>query len=167
MKKKLLLFALLLFISPPLQAKNTQGYETGQGPTTPPAQGFEAGRLYTFENVRLLNCYDGDTCYFDLLGAPKEFDLLTKRISVRFLGYDTAEIKGDCKKERKLAYRAKKALIRFLKGKKITLKAINSKSYGRLMAKVYADGKPVAAHMLKLGKRHGYARKSTGKNWCK
>ena len=38
-----------------------------------------------FTNVVFLNCYDGDTCYFDI---PSQHDIIGKRIGIRIKGID-------------------------------------------------------------------------------
>ena len=62
--------------------------------------------------TRVINVYDGDTFRVDI---DELSDIVGKNIAIRVLGIDTPEIKGKCKKEIKLAIRARDFTRTFLK----------------------------------------------------
>lgn len=109
------------------------------------------------QSAKLIFVYDGDTAMFWLDG---------KKQKVRFIGVDTPELHGDCKRERRLAKAAKKFTNQQLKtAKKITLETQGRDRYKRLLAKVYVDGKRLDKIIIKA--KHG--RKYAGgkrKSWC-
>lgn len=85
---------------------------------------------------------------------------------IRLLGIDTPEIKGRCKKEKDMAIDAKKYLESIIYNAK-EIKIIGNKSdkYGRLLARVYADGQDASSAMLSSGLARVYTgEKRSG--WC-
>ena len=52
-------------------------------------------------------CYDGDTCYI----TAKTFPEPLQKMSIRILGIDTPEIRGDCEEEKALLLKRRKSLV--------------------------------------------------------
>lgn len=108
--------------------------------------------------------YDGDTFRANI---ESFHPVIGKRIGIRVSGVDTPEMKGKCKKEKKLARRAKQFTVSFLRNAKtIELKNIKRGKYFRIVADVYADGKNLSESLIsnKLGVKYYGGKKS--KNWC-
>jgi endonuclease YncB( thermonuclease family) len=61
------------------------------------------------------------------------------RLSVRFNGIDTPEIKGKTEDEKNAAKSARDALSSLILNKFVVLKNIQSEKYGRILAEVYLD----------------------------
>ena len=82
-------------------------------------------------------CYDGDTCYGTLSGAPESL----KFVRIRIRGIDTPEIKGECEKERKLAQKAKLYINKAInEAHLVTLRNLKWGKYGgRIIADLYID----------------------------
>ena len=90
-----------------------------------------------FRNAKLVECYDGDTCKFDL---PNIHPLLGSKINVRLLGIDAPEIKSKCKEERRLGFFARDSLRSLLfNASAIRLKSTRRDKYFRILADIYAD----------------------------
>ena len=127
-----------------------------------PAVGV-TGSYGNFINVKFIRCYDGDTCTFNI---PYVHPLLGKKISVRFRGIDTAEIKGKCPEENALAKEAKKLVNQILsQASRIDLVEVGRGKYFRILASVVADGKDLGAILIerKLAVKYSGGRK---KGWC-
>ena len=104
---------------------------------------------------------DGDT--FRAKTTIKNKEIVTK---IRVRGIDTPEIRGDCKYERDLAKKAKKFVIKYLKGREIILKNISKGYYhGRHVADVYVDGKSLAETLLENNLAQIYIDHQY--DWCK
>jgi len=124
-------------------------------------------------SVKVLDCYDGDTCTIDVRGMPRKFAVLGKGLKVRLLGLDTPEMEGLCRRESDLAKEARSRLLhKIRKGKQIRLKLASFLDvYHRHLGKLYVDGQDIAPYMLR--QRHkGYplAHKKRGKDrhsWCR
>jgi len=107
--------------------------------------------------------YDGDTFYVTIHDWPK---IVGEHIAVRVNGVDTPEMKGECKKEIKLARDAKRFTVEFLRNaKSIELKNMARDKYFRIDADVYADGKNLAEELIRNGLGYEY-HGATKKNWC-
>ena len=93
----------------------------------------------TIPNVTIVSCYDGDTCRVNLprsaFNDDWAYELFGHNIPIRVEGIDTPEIRGQCQKEKDLAYEARD-LVRGLlnNAQTITLTIVsyvgNSKSTG-------------------------------------
>jgi len=108
-------------------------------------------------------CYDGDTCYILIPGLPKKLE----KMSIRILGIDTPEIRGECAKEKELALEARAFANKvFRQAKDIKYKNLAWGKYGgRLLSDVYLDGKLYADMIIKEGLARPYDGK-TKKGWC-
>lgn len=116
-----------------------------------------------FENVEVVDCYDGDTCTVNLPGLPPVFG---HHLPVRLAGIDTPEIKGKCAMERALAIKARDLVRRTLKeAARVDLADPQRDKYFRLGAQVLADGVNVAEILLAAGMAVPYAG-GTKAPWC-
>ncbi len=96
----------------------------------------------TLTDVKFIRCYDGDTCTFTIPGVHPLFG---EKISVRFRGIDTAEIKGKCPEENARAREAKKLVNQILsQTSRIDLVEVGRGKYFRILASVVADGKDLS-----------------------
>jgi endonuclease YncB( thermonuclease family) len=86
---------------------------------------------------RVIKVYDGDTI---TIATKLPFtDSPVYRLSVRFNGIDTPEIKGKTEDEKNAAKSARDALSSLILNKLVVLKNIQSEKYGRILAEVYLD----------------------------
>ncbi len=101
--------------------------------------------------------YDGDTFRAFLPHYEKD-----QRVRVR--GVDTAEIKGQCPYEKKLAIRAREFTKNFLRKGTVYLRNISRDRYKRILADVYVDNKNLAEALIanELGRKW----KGRRENWC-
>jgi len=108
-------------------------------------------------------CYDGDTCYIIYESLPESL----QKMSIRVLGIDTPEIKGNCNKEKELALEAREfANSVFKAAKNIEFKDLKWDKYGgRVLSNVYLDGKLYADLIIAKGLAKSY---DGGKkiSWC-
>ena len=117
-----------------------------------------------FENVEVVDCYDGDTCTVNLPGLPPVFG---HHLPVRLAGIDTPEIKGKCPQERELAIRARELVRRMIReAARVDLADPRRDKYFRLGAQVIADGRDVSGRLLEEGLAVIYAGGHKVKNWC-
>lgn len=116
-----------------------------------------------FEVATFHGCYDGDTCTVSLANLPAVFG---DHITVRLAGIDTPEIKGICEEEKTLAKQAQ-ALTQTLMVQAVKIDLVEPKrdKYFRILARVMADGREVAAELVKAGLARPY---DGGKKqrWC-
>lgn len=94
----------------------------------------------------VVKVYDGDTITI-VSNLPYE-DSEYYRFSVRLLGIDSAEIKGN---QKALAIKARDALSAKILHHTITLRNVTTEKYGRLLANIYLDGECINDWMLKNG----------------
>ena len=116
-----------------------------------------------FSNVQFVRLYDGDTIYVDIAGLPALFG---DDIPIRLARADTPEIRGACKREKELAYKAKAYVSSLLENAQ-TIQLTNTKrgKYFRIIAEVIADGVNISDKLLEKnyavpyygGKKH---------HWC-
>ncbi len=110
----------------------------------------------------MLSAYDGDSIRVDL---DCDIDFFCKNQPIRLRGFDTAEIRGKCDYEKRLAIKGRNFTKQFL-GTKIHLQKCKREKYGRLLCFAYNDkGESVKTAILKTG----FARKYGGekrKSWC-
>jgi len=115
-------------------------------------------------NVTFVDCYDGDTCYFNI---PEAHPIIGDRIGVRIRGIDAPEIKGKCELEKKKAIKARDFVIKILsKAKKIDLKKIKRGKYFRIVATIIADGVDVSKELVKNNLAVRYKGKGRKVDWC-
>ena len=119
----------------------------------------------SFEKVKFIRNYDGDTITVDILDVPS---ILGDDIPVRIYGIDTPEIKGKCEREKVLARKAKRLVYSILsKAKKIMLKNVRRGKYFRIVATVEADGVNVADVLLQNGLAVPYYGGRKKNIWCR
>ena len=109
-------------------------------------------------------CYDGDTCYVIAKDLPEPL----QKMSVRILGIDTPEIRGDCDAEKELARKGKLyANHLFRNAKEIEFKDLKWDKYGgRILSNVYLDGELYSEKLIALGFARAYDG-GTKDGWCK
>ena len=108
-------------------------------------------------------CYDGDTCYVIAPTLPEPL----QKMSVRILGIDTPEIRGECEEEKKLALEAR-ALANKLFREAGTIEFGNlkwDKYGGRVLVDVYLDGKNYKDEIINAGLARPYDG-GTKQGWC-
>lgn len=106
-----------------------------------------ADELLRWEGVRIVECFDGDTCRVELPGVTPPFNV--RRI--RLAGINTPEIRG---KEREAGLRAWAALLELLKdAQRIDLVDFDYEGggFGRDAARILADGVDVGAVLVQRG----------------
>lgn len=106
----------------------------------------------------LVYVIDGDTAIFKINGQKE---------TVRFVGVDTPELKGQCIKETSLAKQARRYSLSALKSAQtIQLVSIDKErdKYGRLLRRVIVDGEELSDQLIdrELGREYGRGRRS----WC-
>lgn len=108
-------------------------------------------------------CYDGDTCYI----TAKTFPQSLQKMSIRILGIDTPEIRGDCEEEKALAAIGREyANELFRAADEITLENLDWDKYGgRVLADVYLDGELYSQKLIDAGLARPYDG-GTKKPWC-
>ena len=115
------------------------------------------------ERVRIVDCYDGDSCWFDVLDNTPPF----RRIKFRIQGIDTPERRSpQCSSEHAAAMRARARLLSLLRSAKtIAIMGVFKSKYD-YAGQVMADGVDVAAVLLSEGLARPYDGKSARKGWC-
>ena len=98
---------------------------------------------------KVIKVYDGDTITI-ASKLPYEKSPIY-RFPVRFARIDSAEIKGETKKEKDLAILARDALSELIFGKIVLLKNVKNEKFGRVLAEVYLDDVNVNDWMLEKG----------------
>ncbi len=125
-----------------------------------------AEKYKSFENVRFVRNYDGDSITFDIPETPA---IVGKNIVVRLRGIDTPELKKKtCPEETAIAQQAQKMVHTLLKGAKvINLHRIERGKYFRILADVEFDGQDLATVLInnKLAVEYAGGRKEY--DWCK
>jgi micrococcal nuclease len=123
------------------------------------AQTWIEPRLYK-DNL----CYDGDTCYVTATVLPESL----QKMSVRILGIDTPEIRGECDEEKALAKQGKVFANELFKAAKlIEYRDLEWDKYGgRILSNVYLDGELYSKKIIDAGLARPYFgdKKET---WCK
>ncbi|MEA3467483.1 MAG: thermonuclease family protein [Thermodesulfobacteriota bacterium] len=123
------------------------------------------GKYKSFENVRFVKNYDGDSITFDIPETPA---IVGKNIVIRLRGIDTPELKKkSCLDAIKIAQQAKEMVHSLLKNAKvINLHRIERGKYFRILADVEFDGQDLATVLLnnKLAVQYSGGRKEY--DWC-
>ena len=126
------------------------------------------GLPYTFTDVALVDCIDGDTCRFDFTESHPVLGRVTFHDHVvRFADVDTPEsYRPRCEREREMGERAKARTKSVLRAAAhIEVQIITIGKYGRLIGHVLADGRDVSALLIAEGlgrPYHGGKREG----WC-
>eukprot|EP01100_Stratorugosa_tubuloviscum_P012515 TRINITY_DN596_c1_g2_i1.p1 TRINITY_DN596_c1_g2~~TRINITY_DN596_c1_g2_i1.p1 ORF type:complete len:146 (-),score=42.95 TRINITY_DN596_c1_g2_i1:123-560(-) len=116
------------------------------------------------QNVKVISCYDGDTCTLNIAGWPP---IVGKEISVRLLGIDTPEIQGSCAKERQLAISARDFLVRrSVNATSVELRNLQRDKYFRLLADMFVNGRNMSRALITEGLAVAYDGGTKTKNWC-
>ena len=113
----------------------------------------EADTPANFEDVSIASVYDGDTFKINLNCSLAVY---CEKVPVRVLGVDTAEIKGQTEREKKLAQQAKEFTKKFLAKGPVSLSNCSRDKYFRLLCDVTnGEGKNLAKELIKA--KLGYA----------
>jgi len=120
----------------------------------------------TFNNVRYVKNYDGDSITFDIPETPA---IVGKNIVVRLRGIDTPELKKkSCASESIIAREAKKLVHTLLKNAStINLHRIDRGKYFRILADVEFDGQDLAAILIKNKLAVKYYGGKKEYDWCR
>lgn len=128
----------------------------------------------TFEGVEYVDCYDGDTCRFNI---PQVHPLIGRNISVRLDGIDTPEISGKCAREKRLAREAKRFINQLFQSleanDRIDLVDLDRGKYFRVVATIHLikdSGRQlvdVNHLMIQKGLAVPYSGKSRRRSWCR
>lgn len=111
----------------------------------------------------LTDCHDGDTCTINIPTLP---DLFGKHLSLRLIGIDTPEMRGECPEERRLAGEARDVLLGLIrKATQVQVELVGRDKYFRALATIRADGKDLADELKarKLAKPYDGGTKEP---WC-
>lgn len=116
-----------------------------------------------FKNVKILRCYDGDTCTATLPGVTPFFG---EKMSVRIDGIDAPEIRGKCDMEKVKAREARDFLLDLIeKAEQVDLVGCVKDKYFRIACTMLLDGENAGDIMIE----NGYARPYDGgkrESWC-
>jgi len=130
----------------------------------------------TIPNVTIVSCYDGDTCRVNLprsaFNDDWAYELFGHNIPIRVEGIGTPEIRGECQKEKDLAYEARD-LVRGLlnNAQTITLtiddnpKEVRGK-YFRIVGRLLADGVNISEILIQKNFAVLYDGGTKRKDWC-
>lgn len=111
----------------------------------------------------IIDVHDGDTFTVTINKWPT---IIGDKIKIRVNGVDTPEIRGKCKSEIELAYKAKEFTKTFLTTtKRIYLKNMARDMYFRIDADVIVDGKSLSQELIKAGLGYEY-HGDTKNSWC-
>jgi len=98
---------------------------------------------------KVIKVYDGDT--ITIAGILPGTCNPIYRFSVRLLGIDTPEIKGNTEEEKRLAKVARDELSNLILNKFVELKNVSTEKYGRILADVYFEEIHVNKWLLEKG----------------
>lgn len=111
--------------------------------------------------ARVLRIVDGDTLEAQVAIWPGQ----TIEVKVRLRGIDAPELDGACREEAARADAARDALARLAAGDIVLSEVGPDRYYGRVVARVAAQGVDLGAALIAAGHaRHYGGRKRTG--WC-
>ena len=129
-----------------------------------PTISFSADEQYGSVIVsEVTSIYDADTFRVNIKGYPP---IAGERVSIRILGIDAPELRGECQSEKIAARKAKKYTVNALReAKLIELRGMQRGKYFRILANVYVDGRDLAQELIKAGHARAY---DGGKrsDWC-
>ena len=107
-----------------------------------------------FEDVSIASVYDGDTFKINLNCSLAVY---CEKVPVRVRGVDSAEIKGQTEREKKIAQQAKEFTKEFLAQKPVTLSNCGRDKYFRLLCDVTnGQGKDLARELIKRDLGYSY-----------
>lgn len=122
-------------------------------------------RKITTDNIVLVRAIDGDTIKAELSTLPESL----RHISIRILGIDTPELhRYKCEKEKENADKARLYLHSLLAtADKVRLENLKwDKFGGRILAKVFFDGKDASDLLIRNGFAVPYHGEKKIKDWC-
>ncbi len=124
-----------------------------------------AQQYESFENVRFIENYDGDSITFDIPDTPA---IVGKNMVVRLRGIDTPELKKkSCPAAREKAQQAKELVHSLLtNARTIRLHRIGRGKYFRILADVEFDGKDLAAILIEKNLAVQYSGGKKTYDWC-
>ncbi|MCH7615539.1 MAG: thermonuclease family protein [Nitrospinae bacterium] len=137
---------------------------------------FSLAYATTIPNIKIVSCYDADTCRVNLprsaFNDDWAYDLFGHNIPIRVEGIDTPEIRGQCQKEKDLAIEARD-LVRGLlnNAQAITLtidddpKEVRGK-YFRIVGRLVADGVDISDLLIQRQVAVPYDGGTKVKDWC-
>jgi len=119
---------------------------------------FSLTHATTIPNITIVSCYDADTCRVNLprsaFNDDWAYELFGHNIPIRVEGIDAPEIRGQCQKEKDLAYEARD-LVRGLLNNAQTITLIiddNPKEvrgkYFRIVGPLIADGVDISELLI-------------------
>lgn len=113
--------------------------------------------------AEVVSIYDGDTLFVTARPWPG----MAITTGVRLRGIDTAELRGDCDRERALAVAARDRLAELV-GDRVVLRHVERGKYAdRVVADVILpDGRSAAAVLLAEGIGRPYDGRSRRESWC-
>lgn len=119
----------------------------------------------TFNCVKVVDVYDGDTIFVDL---PDQHPLFGKRMGVRVEGIDTPELRTKDRCEKKKGLEAKKLLQKIIaSAKRIDILNVKKDKFFRVLGTVNVDGKTVSEVLIRSGLAFPYlGEKKVKRNWC-
>ena len=112
--------------------------------------------------IDIVSIYDGDTLKVNLQGSPQ---ILSHNLSIRVMGVDTPEIRGNCPEEKALAIKAREHTKRFLSAGPIELREVRRGKYFRLLAEVYVGDISLADSLVAAGLGRKYEL-GPRNSWC-
>ena len=124
-------------------------------PKTVPKVPFQDKIIY----ARIEEIYDGDTVKIIVL-----FGETPVKLSLRILGIDTPEIKGQCASELALALRAKEFTQSFLKGGHVEIRQTGIDKYGRVLATIRRGDQDLGDALIAEGLARPW--RGTREQWC-
>lgn len=126
--------------------------------------------IYTFSRAQLVACTDGDTCRFNFHEWHPVMGAVTYRNhTVRLAGVDAPELHpARCEAKRELGQKARDRLLALLRGAhSISVEVLKARDkYGRMIAKVRADGQDVAETLIAEGLGRKYTGRGKRQGWC-
>lgn len=119
----------------------------------------------SFNCVKVVEVYDGDTIFIDL---PGQHPLFGKRMGVRILGIDTPEIRTKDQCEKRKAKEAKKMLEKIItQAKRVDIVDIKKDKFFRILGRIVADGKSVSNELIKAKLAYPYhGERKLQRDWC-
>lgn len=120
----------------------------------------------SFQCVKVVEIYDGDTIFIDL---PDQHPLFGKRMGVRIVGIDTPELKTKDACEKKRGQEAKAVLADLLgKAKRVDIVNVEKDKFFRILGTVLADGHSVSNDLIQRRLAYPYhGERKIKRNWCK
>lgn len=103
----------------------------------------------------IVSVYDGDTIKVDFdFAGPAIFN---RNVSIRILGIDTPEIRGQCEEEKALAQKAKHWLeTKLARARTVELHDAGRDKYFRVLGNLVIDGESVSQQLIAQGLARSY-----------